>query len=70
MKALDLMQRRVITRRRVVGLSKLARVVEGYALRPQVQERLTDQIADAIMEILQPLGAICVNTSRIRRSSI
>ena len=46
--------------KRVVGLSKLARVVEAYALRPQVQERLTDQIADAIMESLRPLGAICV----------
>ena len=46
--------------RRVVGLSKLARVVEGFALRPQVQERLTDQIADAIMEGLRPLGAICI----------
>jgi GTP cyclohydrolase I len=45
---------------RVVGLSKLARVVEGFALRPQVQERLTDQIADAIMNGLRPLGAICV----------
>jgi GTP cyclohydrolase I len=45
---------------RVVGLSKLARVVEGFALRPQVQERLTDQIADGIMECLRPLGAICV----------
>ena len=46
--------------KRVVGLSKLARVVEAFALRPQVQERLTDQIADAIMDGLQPLGAICV----------
>jgi GTP cyclohydrolase I len=45
---------------RVVGLSKLARVVEGFALRPQVQERLTDEIADAIMDALRPLGAICV----------
>ncbi len=45
---------------RVVGLSKLARVVEGFALRPQVQERLTDQIADALMDGLQPLGAVCV----------
>src|SRR5215470_5484276 len=45
---------------RVVGLSKLARVVEGFALRPQVQERLTDQIADAIMDCLRPLGAICI----------
>lgn len=49
-----------LPRHRVVGLSKLARVVEGFALRPQVQERLTDQIADAIMEGLRPLGAICV----------
>ena len=46
--------------KRVVGLSKLARVVEGFALRPQVQERLTDQVADAIMDCLRPLGAICV----------
>jgi GTP cyclohydrolase I len=45
---------------RVVGLSKLARVVEAFALRPQVQERLTDQIADSIMDCLRPLGAICV----------
>lgn len=45
---------------RVVGLSKLARAVEGFALRPQVQERLTDQIADAIMECLRPRGTICV----------
>jgi GTP cyclohydrolase IA len=41
---------------RVVGLSKLARVVEGYARRPQVQERLTSEIADALMEELQPDG--------------
>ena len=46
--------------KRVVGLSKLARVVEGFALRPQVQERLTDQIADAIMKCLRPCGAICI----------
>ena len=46
--------------KQVVGLSKLARVVEGFALRPHVQERLTDQIADAIMDGLHPLGAICV----------
>jgi GTP cyclohydrolase I len=49
-----------LPRDRVVGLSKLARVVEAFALRPQVQERLTDQVADAIMEGLHPLGAICV----------
>jgi len=45
---------------KVVGLSKLARLVEGYARRPQVQERLTTQIADALMEELNPMGAACV----------
>jgi GTP cyclohydrolase I len=45
---------------RVVGLSQLARVVEAYARRPQVQERLTAQIADTIMEGLQPKGAAVV----------
>lgn len=41
---------------RVVGLSKLARLVEGYARRPQVQERLTSEIADALMDGLNPDG--------------
>jgi GTP cyclohydrolase IA len=45
---------------KVVGLSKLARLVEGFARRPQVQERLTTQIADALMEALSPVGAACV----------
>ena len=45
---------------RITGLSKIARCVEGYARRPQVQERMTSQIADAIMEVLDPLGAIVV----------
>ena len=45
---------------KVVGLSKLARLVEGFARRPQVQERLTTQIADALMEELSPGGAACV----------
>ena len=42
---------------RITGLSKLARLVDGFAKRPQVQERLTTQIADALMERLQPRGA-------------
>jgi GTP cyclohydrolase I len=41
---------------RITGLSKLARLVEGYARRPQVQERLTSQIADAMVETLRPKG--------------
>jgi GTP cyclohydrolase I len=45
---------------KVVGLSKLARVVEGYAHRPQLQERLTTQVADAIHERLGSRGAIFV----------
>lgn len=45
---------------RITGLSKLARVVEGYAKRPQLQERLTSQIADSIMKALDPLGVIVV----------
>ncbi len=45
---------------KVVGLSKLARLVDGFARRPQVQERLTTQIADALMEVLAPMGAACV----------
>ena len=45
---------------KVVGLSKLARLVEGFARRLQVQERLTTQIADALMEELAPIGAACV----------
>ena len=45
---------------RITGLSKLARLVDLYAKRPQVQERLTSQVADAIMERLEPRGAIVV----------
>lgn len=45
---------------RVTGLSKLARLVDLYAKRPQVQERLTSQIADAVMRKLDPRGAIVV----------
>ena len=43
---------------RVVGLSKLARTVEVFARRPQLQERLTEQVADALMEHLDPAGCI------------
>ncbi len=45
---------------RVTGLSKLARLVEIFARRPQVQERLTEQIADALVEHLNPRGVIVV----------
>ncbi len=45
---------------RITGLSKLARLVDMYAKRPQVQERLTTQVADSMMEILQARGAIVV----------
>jgi GTP cyclohydrolase I len=45
---------------KVVGLSKLARVVEGFARRPQLQERLTTQIAELLMEKLTPLGVMVV----------
>lgn len=44
----------------VVGLSKLARTVEVYARRPQIQEQMTAQIADAIMEHLKPKGVMVV----------
>ncbi len=43
---------------KVVGLSKLARTVEVYARRLQIQERLTAQVADALMEYLQPKGVM------------
>ncbi len=49
-----------IPRTRVVGVSKLARVVEAYSRRLQIQERLTVQIADAIEEALEPLGVMVV----------
>ena len=44
----------------VTGLSKIARLVDGYAKRPQVQERLTSQVAQAIEETLQPRGVLVV----------
>jgi len=45
---------------KITGLSKLVRVVEGYARRPQLQERLTAQIANAIVKKLNPLGVLVV----------
>lgn len=45
---------------RVVGISKLARVVEGFARRPQIQEQLTSQVAEAIMGALKPDGVAVV----------
>ncbi|MER5744224.1 GTP cyclohydrolase I FolE [Streptomyces sp. NPDC002225] len=45
---------------KITGLSKLARLVEVYARRPQVQERLTTQVADSLMRILEARGAIVV----------
>jgi GTP cyclohydrolase I len=45
---------------RITGLSKLARLVEVYSRRPQVQERLTGQIADTLMRRLAPRGVIVV----------
>lgn len=43
--------------RRILGLSKLPRIVDVFARRLQVQERMTDQIANAVMEVVAPLGA-------------
>ncbi len=45
---------------RITGLSKLARLVDGYARRLQVQERMTTQIADAVAEVLRPRGVLVV----------
>ena len=45
---------------RITGLSKLARLVDVYARRPQVQERLTTQIADALVDVLKPSGVLVV----------
>ncbi len=45
---------------RITGLSKLARLVDVYARRPQVQERLTTQVADSLMRILKPRGVIVI----------
>jgi len=49
-----------IPRNQVTGMSKLDQLVEKYALRPQIQERFTSQIADELWEVLQPNGVIVV----------
>lgn len=49
-----------ISNGKVAGLSKLARTVETYAKRPQLQERMTNQIAEAIMEHLHPKGVMVI----------
>lgn len=49
-----------IPKDRIVGLSKIARIVEFYAKRPQLQERLTEQVADYLTSRLQPQGAMVV----------
>ena len=64
--------------RRVVGISKLARVVEAYAKRLQIQEKLTAQIANTIQEVLQPRGVAvvieashqCMTTRGVHKSGV
>ena len=53
-----------IPNRRIVGLSKLPRILEFYAKRPQTQERLTEQVADYLANQLEPLGAMVVIEAR------
>jgi len=53
-----------IPKRRIVGLSKLPRILEFYAKRPQLQERLTEQVADYLQNSLAPLGAMVVIEAR------
>ncbi len=51
---------------KVVGLSKLARTVEVYARRAQIQEQLTEEIADAVMDILKPQGVmVCIEAEHM-----
>ena len=65
-----------IPRGKITGLSKVARLVDLFARRPQVQERLTTQIADAMVNILDPMGVIviidcehlCMSMRGIRKS--
>ncbi len=50
--------------RRIVGLSKIARLVDLFARRLQVQERLTEQVADALVQALQPKGVVVIAQAR------
>ena len=49
-----------IPNRRIIGLSKLARLVDIYARRLQIQERIGEQVTDALMTYLEPMGAACI----------
>ena len=49
---------------RIIGLSKFSRILEFYAKRPQLQERLTEQVVDYLVERLQPIGAMVVIEAR------
>ena len=49
---------------RIIGLSKIPRIVDLYARRLQVQERITEQVADALVELLEPRGVIVVAEAR------
>jgi GTP cyclohydrolase I len=53
-----------IPKKRIVGLSKLPRILEFYAKRPQIQERLTEQVADYLWSKLEPLGTMVVIEAR------
>jgi len=67
-----------IPRKRVVGISKLARVVDAYAKRMQIQEKLTAQVADAIDRVLEPRGVavyveaehMCMTTRGVHKSDV
>jgi GTP cyclohydrolase I len=67
-----------LPRDRVVGISKLARVVDAFARRLQVQERLTAQIADTIQDVLAPRGVgvivkathACMSTRGVRKHGV
>jgi GTP cyclohydrolase IA len=49
---------------RIIGLSKIPRIVDLYARRLQVQERLTEQVADALVELLEPKGVVVIAEAR------